>query len=727
MTDDTVNIEIDGQPCTARKGQMIIEVSDQQDVYIPRFCYHRKLSIAANCRMCLVEVENVPKPLPACATPVAEGMKVKTRSPMAIAAQKATMEFLLINHPLDCPICDQGGECELQDLAMGFGSDVSRYTEGKRVVRDKDLGPLVSTDMTRCIHCTRCVRFGEEVAGIQELGTVGRGERTEIGTYVEHSVRHELSGNIIDLCPVGALNSKPFRYRARSWEMTQLETVSPHDCVGSNLFAHVRRGRLMRVVPRPNDEINETWISDRDRFSYEGVYSDDRLLRPMLNDGGEWRETDWSTALETVANGLKAAVNEAGPSRLGILASPSATAEEFFLASRIARGLGSNNVDHRLMRRDFSDQDLDPLWPGLGMSLEDVSEADAVLLVGCDIRAEAPMLAHRVRQAAMAGGRVGTVVTAPLDLLFPTVAQSVHPHADLAEGPAALVNVLGAGAGLPDSLAKAVAGAAVSDQAKSLAAMLQAADRGLVLLGAQAQAHPAFSTIRALSAVLAESCGATLGYVTPGANSAAGALAGALPHRAAGGAVVDNPGMDVAAMLEQPLAAYLLCGLEPEWDCAGGERAIETLKQSDFVVMLTPFVTATMQSYASVLLPCGTFAETAGTFINGEGRWQAFGGVARPLGESRPAWKILRVLGNLLAIEGMEYPDVATVRQELESHVSEPGVENSYRPGPDRAYPLGPAPGADYQTIYGGDPVVRRAPALQATDQGRGGWRRKFA
>ena len=335
MSEELVNIEVDGVPMKARKNAMLIQVTDANGVYVPRFCYHDKLTIAANCRMCLVEVEKAPKPLPACATPVAEGMKVFTKSPKAISAQKATMEFLLINHPLDCPICDQGGECELQDLAVGFGRDVSRYSERKRVFKDENLGPLVSTDMTRCIHCTRCVRFGQEIAGNPALGTIGRGEQTMISTFIEQSIEHELSANIIDLCPVGALNNKPYRYRARAWEMTQVPLVSPHDCVGTNLSAHVLRGRVMRVVPRANEDVNETWIADRDRFSYEGFYAADRAVKPMVKRGAEWVTVDWETALEAAAKGLQQVVREAGAAQVGVLASPIS----------LARGAGACGKD----------------------------------------------------------------------------------------------------------------------------------------------------------------------------------------------------------------------------------------------------------------------------------------------------------------------------------------------------------------------------------------------
>ena len=406
MIQEPIKIEVNGVELEARSGEMLMAVTDAADIYIPRFCYHEKLSVAANCRMCLVEVENTPKPLPACATPVTDGMKVFTKSPAAISAQRATMEFLLINHPLDCPICDQGGECELQDLAMGYGRDISRYAEKKRSVQDQDLGPLVSTDMTRCIHCTRCVRFGQEIAGIQELGTMGRGEFMEISTYVKSSVDHELSGNIIDLCPVGALNDKPYRYSARAWEMEQRDTVAPHDCLGSNIYAHTLRGRIKRVVPRPNEQINETWISDRDRFSYEGIYSDDRLTQPMIREGGEWRTSSWEEALEVAAAGLMGAAGGDPVTRTGAWIAPSATTEEAYLTARLIRHLGSNNVDHRLRTRDFSGQEYDPVFPSLGMDISEVPSLEAALIVGSNLRREVPLLAHRVRQAAVAGATI---------------------------------------------------------------------------------------------------------------------------------------------------------------------------------------------------------------------------------------------------------------------------------------------------------------------------------
>ncbi|HJR68687.1 MAG TPA: NADH-quinone oxidoreductase subunit NuoG, partial [Gammaproteobacteria bacterium] len=464
---NVVNVEVNGVPHKARKGQMIIEVTDLVDVYVPRFCYHPKLSIAANCRMCLVEVEKAPKPLPACATPVTEGMKIFTRSKRAISAQKATMEFLLINHPLDCPICDQGGECELQDLAMGFGRGVSRYTEKKRIVKDKNLGPLVSTDMTRCIHCTRCVRFGQEIAGIQELGTTGRSEHMEIGTYIEKSVDHELSGNIIDLCPVGALNNKPYRYSARAWEMVAKPLVSPHDCAGSNLFGHVLRGKLRRVVPRDNEAINESWLSDRDRFSCHALYSGDRLLTPRVKHGLNWVEVGWQDALGAAVAALKKATEEGGASGLGSLVSPSATLEELYLLQRITRHLGSDNIDHRLRQRDFRDQAGDPRALLLGCSIADLDTRQGIFIVGSNLRMEVPIIAHRVRKAARKGASVAFLNPAAYEYHFEATHVTASPDAFVANLAAVLAAAASAaGAAVPAHLVRATEGVTVNDAHK---------------------------------------------------------------------------------------------------------------------------------------------------------------------------------------------------------------------------------------------------------------------
>ncbi|MFQ6005717.1 MAG: NADH-quinone oxidoreductase subunit NuoG, partial [Woeseia sp.] len=504
MTDDIVRFEVDGEPVEGRKGQMIMEVTDGVGAYIPRFCYHDKLSVAANCRMCLVEVEKSLKPLPACATPIGDGMKVFTRSPKAISAQKATMEFLLINHPLDCPICDQGGECELQDLAMGFGRDVSRYTERKRVVKDMDLGPLVSTDMTRCIHCTRCVRFGEEIAGIPELGTIGRAEDMKISTYIEKAIDHELSGNIIDLCPVGALNNKPYRYSARAWEMVQHPLVSPHDCVGSNMFAHVLRGTVKRVVPRTNDAINETWLSDRDRYGYEGMYSDDRLLTPRVKEDDQWFDISWEDALETLAETLQ----DCNGNNVGILASPSITIEEAHLLARIADHLGTANIDHRLRRRDFSDQDEDARFAWIGCNIADIENCEALLIAGSNIRKEAPILGHRLRKAALAGAKVAFANGAVYDYHFDITEYLAGKG--LVEQLAGIAVAAASGKKLAPAVTRLCQGVKADDQQKNIAAILKEAGNSLVLLGNIAGRHSAFSAVRALAASIAVS-GGTVG------------------------------------------------------------------------------------------------------------------------------------------------------------------------------------------------------------------------
>jgi NADH-quinone oxidoreductase subunit G len=718
MADDTVNIEIDGVPVKARKGEMIIRATDAQGVYVPRFCYHEKLSIAANCRMCLVEVEKAPKPLPACATPVMEGMKIFTKSPRAIGAQRATMEFLLINHPLDCPICDQGGECELQDLAVGFGRDASRYHEGKRAVADENLGPLIATDMTRCIHCTRCIRFTEEIAGIQELGMIGRGEHMKVRTYIESTVNHELSGNVIDLCPVGALVSKPYRFSARAWEMNAAPLISPHDPVGSNLFGHVLRGKLMRVVPRENDAINETWIADRDRFSYEGVYSPDRLVRPRLRHGDSWLESDWESALAQVAAGLKARAGS-----LGVLASPSSTLEELFLAGRIARGLGSHNIDHRLRQRDFRDQQADPPLPGLGMRIADIDALQGLLVIGCNLRREAPILAHRVRKAALRGAQVALLNPARFAYQFPVKSYLNSAPADLVADLAAILAAAAAAAGksVPAPLAAVTAEARIGDAHRAAAQVLLGGERRAVWLGALAARHAAFADLRALAAALAALTGASLGRLTEGANAAGAYLAGAVPHREAGARAVSEPGLDARAMLQRPLQAYLLLGgLEPSIDALEPD-SLRTLDKAELVIAVTPFASEEIKRIAHVLLPMGTFAETSGSYVNCEGVWQSHAGAAQPLGEARPGWKVLRVLGNLLGLPGFEYQSSADVLREVRELCS--GVE----PAPYRgAHPVSAAEAAESEAamlidvpMYQTDALVRRAPSLQKTREGR--------
>jgi NADH-quinone oxidoreductase subunit G len=715
MSEELVNIEVNGVPMKARKGENIIRATDREGIYVPRFCYHDKLPVAANCRMCLVEVEKAPKPLPACATPVAEGMKIHTRSEKAIGAQRSVMEFLLINHPLDCPICDQGGECELQDLAVGFGRDISRFVERKRSVKDKNLGPLVSTDMTRCIHCTRCVRFGQDIAGIQEMGATGRGEHMEIGTFIEHSVDHELSGNIIDLCPVGALNSKPFRYRGRGWEMTQAPLISPHDGFGTQLYGHVLRGRLMRVVPRPCEDINETWIADRDRFSYEGIYADDRLLAPRLRAAdGSWREVEWDVALDAAAQGLKAAAGSEGG--VGLLAHPSSTLEELYLLSRLADGLGSAHIDHRLRQRDFRDQSADALAPGLGLSIAAIEQLDALLVIGSNLRHELPMLAHRVRKASLRGARISFINPQRFDYFF-NLAHNLPsaPAAQVADLAGVLLAALAGAAAAPE-LAALLQGVTPSEAQRSIAASLMSGERRAIWLGALAVRGSRYAELRALARALALSTGASFGELAEGGNAAGACLAGVLPHRGVGGAPRASTGHNARQMLESTLSGYLLLNLEP-WADAVRPQALDTLARARCVVAVGPYASEEMKRAAHVLLPAGSFAETSGTYVNLEGRWQSQGGAAKPLGASRPAWKILRVLGNLLALEGFDYQSSESVRDELQARLQAAPplsvASQSLQPAVTEPVPE--------LSMYQIDPVLRRSAPLQRTRDGRSG------
>ena len=712
--EEFVNMEVDGVPVKARKGDMIIRVTDANHAYVPRFCYHDKLTIAANCRMCLVEVEKAPKPMPACATPVAEGMKVFTKSPKAIGAQRATMEFLLINHPLDCPICDQGGECELQDLAMGFGRDLSRFHERKRAVQDENLGPLIATDMTRCIHCTRCIRFTQEIAGFQELGMIGRGEQMKVRTYIEQSVHHEMSGNVIDLCPVGALVSKPYRFSARAWEMMSHPLVSPHDGVGTNLFGHVLRGRLMRVLPRENEAINETWIPDRDRFSYEGVYSPERIQKPMLRQGTEWVETDWETALTKVAEGLKSRAAD-----LGVLAASTSTLEELYLLGRLARGLGSANIDHRLRQRDFRDQGADPVYPNLGMRIAAVESLNGLLVIGANLRREVPILAHRVRKAALKGAKVISMTPVPTEYLFPVSVSLLSAPArqvdDLAAILAAAAQITGKS--VPEHLASAVQQAKVGDTHREAVAALVTGENRAVWLGALAVRHPAYADLRALAAAIADVTGASFGVLAEGGNAAGAFLAGAVPHREAGGKPAAKTGLSALEMFQKTLKAYVLFGGVEPWIDSVGTESSRNLAKAEFVVAITPFANDQLREIAHVLLPMGTYVETSGTYVNLEGIWQSQNGAAQPVGEARPGWKVLRVLGNLLNIGGFEYQSSEDVREELRKLCTDSpatAYKGSHRVAPGSA-------GADVLdlSMYHIDALVRRAPSLQKTREGR--------
>ena len=722
MSQETVTIEIDGRACEVAKGAMVIEAADAAGISIPRFCYHKKLTVAANCRMCLVEVERAPKPLPACATPVMDGMKVFTTSATARGAQRSVMEFLLINHPLDCPICDQGGECELQDLAMGYGRGVSRFTERKRVVPDKNLGPLIATDMTRCIHCTRCVRFGAEVAGLPELGATGRGEDMRIGTFIERSVDSELSGNVIDVCPVGALTSKPFRFRARAWEMVQRDGVAAHDAVGSNVHVHVRRGRLMRVVPRENEAVNEVWLSDRDRFSYEGLYSEDRLLRPRVRGtDGEWRETDWEPAFDAAVHALRSVLEAEGPAGVGVLASPVATTEEHFLLQALVRGLGGANLDHRLRQADFRDDEEAPAWPWLGLALAELETVDAALLIGSNVRKEQPLAGLRLRKAALAGASICAVNSIDhafnFDLAERIVVAPDRMAGELAGVARAAASPAGAkgGTGRPEAPPTAAQ--------RAVAAALAGAERAVVLLGNGVAGHPRSAEIRAVARDIARRTGARLGYLSDGPNAAGAALAGMLPHRGPGGAPAAARGLDAAAMLAAKLPAYLLLGVEPELDCADSAAALAALEGARSVVALTGYVSPEMEAYASVLLPIGLFTETPGTFHNAEGRRQRFEAATLPPGEARPAWRILRVLANRLAVAGFDHESIEDVRADADrasGAVAPP--DNLAGPAPEDVAAPAEGEGADDALWrvgevppYAVDPLVRRAAALQKT------------
>ncbi|MGD7150232.1 NADH-quinone oxidoreductase subunit NuoG [Ralstonia pseudosolanacearum] len=702
-----VEIEIDGKKVEVAEGSLVMEAARQAGTYIPHFCYHRKLSIAANCRMCLVEVEKAPKALPACATPVTAGMKVFTNSEKAVKAQKSVMEFLLINHPLDCPICDQGGECQLQDLAVGYGKSESRYKEEKRVVFHKNVGPLISMEeMTRCIHCTRCVRFGQEVAGVMELGMLNRGEHSEITTFVGQTVDSELSGNMIDLCPVGALTSKPFRYSARTWELARRKSVSPHDGLGANVIVQTKNQRVMRVLPLENDAINECWLSDKDRFAYEGLNSDERLTQPMLKQGGQWQTVDWTTALEYVANGLNAIKRDHGAEQIGALASPHSTLEELFLLQKLVRGIGSDSVDFRLRQSDFSAKPTGAPW--LGMPIADVSLLQRTLVVGAFLRKDHPLLAARLRQGGKKGAQLSVIGAGGEDLLMPATQLLGAPSQWLS-----LLSEVAVAIAVANSVARPVGtdGIEAGEVAKRIAASLASGERKAVFLGNAAVAHPQFSKLHALAQWVAQQTGATLGFLTEAANTVGGYIAGALPQ---------GNGLDAAAMLAQPRRAYVILGAEPEFDSANPQQARAALAHADTVVMLSPFASRAAMEHADVLLPVAPFTETSGTYINCEGLPQSFNGVVRSLGDSRPAWKVLRVLGNLLGLSGFEYETSEAVRDDV---LAKPVAERlSNATAAQTAAPVAAAGGIERLAdvpIYHADPIVRRAGSLQLTAASR--------
>ncbi len=701
-----IEIELDGRKVEVPEGSMVMHAAEKAGTYIPHFCYHKKLSIAANCRMCLVDVEKAPKPMPACATPVTPGMIVRTHSEKAVKAQQSVMEFLLINHPLDCPICDQGGECQLQDLAVGYGASSSRYEEEKRVVFPKNVGPLISmAEMTRCIHCTRCVRFGQEVAGVMELGMIHRGEHSEITPIAGETIDSELSGNMIDLCPVGALLSKPFRYSARTWELSRRKSISPHDSTGTNLIVQVKGARVMRVLPLENEAVNECWIADRDRFSYEGLASEDRLTTPMIKQGGEWRSVDWNTALDYVAQGLKQVGAEFGAASLGALASPSSTVEELFLLAGLMRGLGSDNIDYRVRHADFA-SGAEVQW--LGTSIASLSNLQSALVVGSFLRKDHPLFAQRLRQAVKKGAQVHSIHALDDNWLMPLASQTIAAPSGWIAALEAVLAALDRPAQSPEMGSPESAG----DTPVAIAEALRSGERKAILLGNAAAQHPEAGRLLAIARQIADRTGASVGFFTDGANAVGAQLVGAMPQQG---------GLDAGRMLDGSLKALLLLNLEPALDLASGVEAVAALQKAEFVVAMTPFTSAAIEC-ADVLLPISPFAETSGTYVSAEGRVQGFHGVVKPLGETRPAWKVLRVLGTLLQLPGFDFAtseevraaalgDTAEIDRRLQARSSGTASEGAAR---SQTAALGYQRVTDVP-IYATDALVRRAPPLQET------------
>jgi len=710
---DNITVTIDGQEIETQAGRLLIDVADENNIVIPRFCYHKRLSVAANCRMCLVEIERAPKPMPACATQCMDGMVVQTRSQKALAAQKSTMEFLLINHPLDCPICDQGGECELQDLAMGFGEGVSKYTESKRVVMDKNIGPLIATDFTRCIHCTRCVRFGDEIAGMPELGATGRGEQMEIGTYIEKSIVSELSGNVIDVCPVGALTAKPSRYTARPWELTQHAAVSAHDCVGSNTFVHTRGNEVIRVVPRENESINESWISDRDRFSYTAVKAEQRITQPMLRDNGELRAVDWETALNTAANQL---VDANGS--IAALVSPQATLEEHYLAQKLLRGLGSNHIDHRLTQTDFSTQKNSAIMPWLGRSLESLEKLDAALIVAGNLRYEQPLLSHRLRKAVQHNNaQVSSIGHFGEQCNFALHSELLGSAAQLVSDLAGVAVALAASSGnaLDGHLASLVDGLQPTSQQQAIAASLLAAENAALIVGVQALANPHLSLIQEICESITRNADATLGYLSLSANSAGACLAGATPHRGPAGVGLDGGGEHAGEILASKHKLLLTFALNPLLDTHSVSQLSDN---NEFVIAVSSYDNDFIQQQADLVLPLASVVETSGSFVNVEGLWQSFNGCVSTRGESRQGWKILTALGQVLNPGEFGYVDSVAVKNELKALCSDVALSNlcgtqstakSLPQDKGSVQKVGAAP------IYASDDMARQSAALQAT------------
>lgn len=696
-----VKVEINGQVVEAREGDMLIDVADGASVSIPRFCYHKKLSIAANCRMCLVEVEGAPKAIPACATPVTDGMRVNTRSPKAIAAQKSVMEFLLINHPLDCPICDQGGECELQDVAMDYGDDVSRYSEAKRIVGDRNVGSLIQTDMTRCIHCTRCVRFGQEIAGLKELGATGRSEWMEIGTYIEKSIDSELSGNMIDLCPVGALTSKPFRYKARAWELISHPSVSPHDSIGSNVLVHTRNGEVMRVVPAENEAINETWISDRDRYSYEALNSVDRLSSPMFKSDSGWQQVEWESALENLVKKLKPYLSK--PEDIAVLISPNATLEELYLTKKLFNALGVRSIESRLRQQDFRG-DVARLTTSLGQSFSDVENLNSVFMVGSYLRKELPLLNNRVRKAHLAGAQVNTLNPVALDYNYKVTNELVA--SDMVEELAAITKAAIDLAKLDNQAW--LSDVKPSDQHKAVAESLLKADKACVILGQRAQMDENYSILARLAALLAKATGSVFSNLPMSANTQGANLL-----------LSDNATDNLNDWLEKGKKVFINLGVEPEQDTVRTSETLKAMQNAELVINVTGFDSVAQRGYADFMLPMALFAENAGTYINAQGDWQSFKMVANAKTEAKPLWKILRVLGNMFDQTGFDYVntnEILTEIQALNLEVKSANYEDLHVGLVDKVTSTNVA---DFVSPYSVDALVRRSPALQATPDAR--------
>src|SRR5690625_3831219 len=718
--ENLVTIEIDGKALEAPKGSMIIQAADKAGISIPRFCYHDKLSIAANCRMCLVEVEMngkpMPKPQPACSTPVGDGMKVATQSGGALKAQRNVMEFLLINHPLDCPVCDQGGECELQDVALGYGRGVSRFTERKRVVADEDIGPLVATEMTRCIHCTRCVRFMSEIAGTNELGGMDRGENLKIGTYIGKSIESELSGNIIGVCPVGALTDKPFQFRARAWELIATPSIGYHDALGSNLWLHTRRGEILRIVPRDNEAINECWLSDRDRYSHQGLYAGDRMLAPRVKRNGQWQEVDWDTGIDAAAGMLKGVSGD----DLGVLVHPATSNEEGALLKRLAKGLGSPHVDHRLRHLDFADH---PVARPFGKPVAEFDKLDAALVLGSDMRSEMPLLHQRLRQASKGvrkqagpanrtrfdvtrpeGAALYVVNPAHFDFNYELAGETVVAPQKLVDE---TLSLAAAAAGLdgveaPEgALGDAIKAASASDSARATVKSLHAAESAVVLLGEAGVLHPQASWLRAASRFVAEATGSAFAEMPVGANAVGLAREDVLP---------ESGGLDVRAMLEQPRKVCVLYGAEAPHDFADGAQALAALKSADKVVAFAAFASPSLLDVADVILPLALTPEIDATLVNVDGVAQQQAAGARAPGDVRAGWKALRALGGALGVDGFGFNNLVTLRESI------PHAADDRAPGDGLAARAAAGEGdlerLSTMPLYRGDAVLRRATAL---------------